>query len=301
MHAMLPASRLAELENDRQVRYVSPNRPLRHLLNNSAGAVNADYARTLGFDGSGIGVAVIDSGIHVDSDLQASKGSKRVVASFDLVGGGTDDKFGHGTHVAGIIAGNGSASNCNNCDVHFRGIAPGVSLINFRVLDQNGQGTDATVMNAINMAISLKSTYNIRVINLSLGRPVYESYKQDPLCQAVEAAWRAGIVVVVAAGNDGRDNSAGTNGYGTITAPGNDPYVLTVGAMNAHGTPDRGDDTMTTYSSKGPSAIDHIVKPDIVAPGNKVTSLQATGATLPKQLPSNRPRSELIQQERAAA
>src|SRR5580704_9865832 len=93
--------------------------------------------------------------------------------------------------------------------------------------------------------------------------------QQDPLCQAVEAAWKAGIVVVVAAGNDGRDNSQGTNGYGTITAPGNDPYVITVGAMNTMGTPDRSDDVMTTYSSRGPTAIDHIVKPDIVAPGNK--------------------------------
>ena len=80
-------------------------------------------------------------------------------------------------------------------------------------------GTDSQVIAAIQMAIQLKSTYNIRVINLSLGRPVYESYKLDPLCQAVEQAWKAGIVVVVAAGNDGRDNSVGTNGYGTITAP----------------------------------------------------------------------------------
>ena len=141
------------------------------------------------------------------------------------------------------------------------------------MLDQNGQGTDAAVINAIMGAIAVKNLYNIRIINLSLGRPVYESYALDPLCQAVEAAWKAGIVVVVAAGNDGRDNSAGTDGYGTINAPGNDPYVITVGAMNAHGTPDRGDDTMTSYSSKGPTAIDHIVKPDIMAPGNHVISL----------------------------
>jgi len=109
------------------------------------------------------------------------------------------------------------------------------------------------------------------------------------LCQAVEAAWNAGIVVVVAAGNDGRDNSFNNNGYGTINAPGNDPYVITVGAMNTMGTPDRSDDVMTTYSSKGPTAIDHIVKPDIVAPGNKVISLQAQGSTLVKEYPANIP------------
>ncbi len=99
-----------------------------------------------------------------------------------------------------------------------RGITPAANLIDLRVLDQNGSGTESAVIAAIEQSIALRAKYNIRVINLSLGRPVYESYKVDPLCQAVEAAWNAGIVVVVAAGNDGRDNSWGTNGYGTITA-----------------------------------------------------------------------------------
>ena len=102
----------------------------------------------------------------------------------------------------------------------------------------------------------MKAQYNIRVINLSLGRPVYESAAQDPLCQAVEAAWKAGIVVVVAAGNDGRDNDAGTSGYGTINAPGNATlYVITVGAMNTRATTDRTDDVMASYSSKGSHAF----------------------------------------------
>src|SRR5205823_3016924 len=91
-------------------------------------------------------------------------------------------------------------------------------------------------------------------------------------CQATEAAWKAGIVVVAAAGNDGRNNSADTEGYGTIAAPGNDPYVITVGAMKTAGTGDRSDDQVASYSSKGPSSIDHIVKPDLVAPGNKIVS-----------------------------
>ena len=146
---------------------------------------------------------------------------------------------------------------------------------NLRVLDENGNGTDSMVIAAIEQAIALKDTYNIRVINLSLGRPVYESYTQDPLCQAVEQAWKASIVVVVAAGNDGPDNSFGTQGYGTITAPGNDPYVITVGAMKTEGTDARTDDLIASYSSKGPTQIDHIVKPDIVAPGNHVVSLLA--------------------------
>ena len=134
------------------------------------------------------------------------------------------------------------------------GIAPGANLLNFRVLDANGNGSDSSVIAAIEQAIALKNKYNIRVINLSLGRPVFESYTQDPLCQAVEAAWKAGIVVVVAAGNDGRDNSFGNEGYGTIMAPGNDPYVITVGAMRSMGTPSRTDDLVASYSSKGPIA-----------------------------------------------
>src|SRR5207253_5239421 len=131
-----------------------------------------------------------------------------------------------------------------------RGVAPYAKIVNLRVLNVNGVGTDSAVIQVIYCAIRLKAKYNIRVMNLSLGRRVFESYTQDPLCQAVEAAWNAGIVVVVAAGNDGRDNSFGNNGYGTINAPGNDPYVITVGAMNTMGTPDRSDDVMTTYSSK---------------------------------------------------
>src|SRR5713226_4638393 len=130
----------------------------------------------------------------------------------------------------------------------------------------------------IDQAVALKSKYNIRVINLSLGRPIYESYTLDPLCQAVEKAWESGIVVVVAAGNGGRDNSQGTEGYGTIMAPANDPYVITVGAMKDMRTLTRGDDLIASYSSKGPTLIDHVVKPDIVAPGNRIISLIQTGS-----------------------
>jgi len=189
--------------------------------------------------------------------------------------------------VAGIIAGSGKSSSCPNCTRTLKGIAPAATLLDLRVLDQNGSGKDSSVIAAIQQAIRLKGRYNIRVINLSLGRPVYESYKQDPLCQAVEAAWRAGIVVVVAAGNSGRDNSQGTDGYATIAAPGNDPYVITVGAMKTMGTADRQDDRIASYSSKGPTLIDHIVKPDIVAPGNRVVSLLADTSDLTQAYPQN--------------
>jgi serine protease AprX len=115
-------------------------------------------------------------------------------------------------------------------------------------------------------------------MNLSLGRRVFESYTQDPLCQAVEAAWNAGIVVVVAAGNNGRDDTFHTSGYGMINAPGNDPYVITVGAMKTIETLSRSDDLIASYSSKGPTLIDHVVKPDLVAPGTGTESLSVPKA-----------------------
>src|SRR6266849_524356 len=280
------------INKDSNVKYVSLDRPLKGAMNLAVPAVGADIARSLGYDGTGVGVAVIDSGVNSVLDLMQAGGSKtsRIVFSqnFDPSTTTTSDLYGHGTHVAGIIAGNGGSSSCANCDVTFRGIAPNANIINLRALDQNGSATDSTVIAAIQQAIALKSQYNIRVINLSLGRGVFESYTLDPLDQAVEQAWNAGIVVVVAAGNYGRDNSSNNNGYGTITAPGNDPYVITVGAMKTMGTASRADDLIATYSSKGPTMLDHVVKPDLVAPGNLlISSLASTSATLYGSFPGN--------------
>jgi len=199
----------------------------------------------------------------------------------------TGDAYGHGSHVAGIVGSNGDGSV-------YIGMAPAVNLINLRVLDQNGHGTDSSVIQGIDAAIALAKTYNIRVINLSLGREVFEPAALDPLCQAAEAAWKAGIVVVAAAGNQGRNNSAGNNGYGTIGAPGNDPYVITVGAMKSQGTTTRSDDTIASYSSKGPTKFDHYAKPDIVAPGNKIVSTMEGGTTLSNLFPANRVDSDFF-------
>lgn len=214
----------------------------------------------------------------VQLQMNTCNGSSSEMWTLNLSAG---DAYGHGQHIAGIIASSGAGCNGSTCLHTIKGVAPGVNLINLQVLDANGEAQDSTVIAAINTAIQLKNTYNIRVINLSLGRPVFESYQQDPLCQAVEAAWKAGIVVVVAAGNEGRDNAEGNQGYGTINSPGNDPYVITVGAMKTNGTYGRSDDTVASYSSKGPSLVDNIVKPDIVAPGNQVVSLLPQSSTMP--------------------
>src|SRR6266566_480769 len=280
------------ISKDPNIKYISLDRPLQGAMNNAVPAVGADIAHNLGYDGTGVGVAVIDSGVNSVWDLTQAGNNKasRIVYSqnFDPSANTTNDLYGHGTHVAGIIAGNGGSSTCGNCDVTFRGIAPNANIVNLRALDQNGSATDSTVIAAIQQAITLKSLYNIRVINLSLGRGIFESYTLDPLCQAAEQAWKAGIVVVVAAGNYGRDNSNNNNGYGTITAPGNDPYVITVGAMKTMETASRADDLIATYSSKGPTMLDHVVKPDLVAPGNLIVSdLASTADTLYSAYPAN--------------
>ena len=287
----VPVSMLAELANDPNVAYITPDRHQKMAANpvteEFATAVQADVAASqYGFDGTGIGVAVIDSGIADHPDLHGANGASRVVysQSFVFLNSSTTDQFGHGTHVAGLVGGNGASSgSANGYAATYAGMAPNVNLINLRVLDQNGFGTDSQVIAAIQQAINLKNTYNIRVISMSLGRPVFESYTLDPVDQAVEAAWKAGIVVVAAAGNNGRFSL--TNGFGTIGVPANDPAVITVGATMTETTNTRVDDQIASYSSKGPTTIDHIVKPDLVAPGNRMVSLRAAGSTLDTLFP----------------
>lgn len=282
-HLKVPAWTIPLISAMPSVKYVSPVRPVQKMLDVTDATVGATTAWNYGWNGTGVGVAVIDSGINAQSP---EFGSRVVYSESFIAGLDASDQYGHGTHVAGIIGANGVDSTGSGFTRTFKGIAPNVNLIDLRVLDANGAGTEANVIAAIQRAIQLKSTYNIRVINLSLGRPVYESYTLDPLCQAVEAAYQAGIVVVAAAGNNGRDNTYGENGYGTILAPGNDPYIITVGAMNTKGTTYRWDDVIASYSSKGPTLIDHIVKPDVVAPGNAIVSVMASpNATLPTEYP----------------
>ena len=287
--AQLDGDQIVNLSNNASVTYISPDRPLGTLSNDAAAAINASAAWKSNYTGSGIGVALIDSGVNSHRDLNTTGllQLSRVVYNQSFVPGNssTADQYGHGTHIAGLIAGNGASSTGLVYSKTFKGIAPNAKIINLRVLDQNGTATDSTVIAAIQKAISLKSTYNIRVINLSLGRGVFESYKLDPLCQAVENAWQNGIVVVVAAGNFGRYQP--TDGYATVTSPGNDPYALTVGSMKPMDTATRTDDLIASYSSKGPTLIDHIVKPDIVAPGNLLISTETSNTALYSAEPSN--------------
>jgi serine protease AprX len=287
----IPVSALAALEADPDVVSVTIDHPLSLMDDTTDDVIGADSAWNSGFTGAGIGVAVIDSGIN-DSNLDlwdSTQTSSRVVYHQDFTGtasnntsGANYDLYGHGTHVAGIIAGNGYLSGGE-----YAGVAPAATLIDLRALDANGAGSDSNVIAAIQQAIALKNAYNIRVINLSLGRDIPVSYTLDPLCQAVEAAWNNGIVVVVAAGNYGRLDVNGSNGFGTVTAPGNDPFVITVGATKSNGSSLASAETKASYSSKGPTTYDHVVKPDLMAPGHGIVSLAALGATLESQYPND--------------
>lgn len=184
------------------------------------------------------------------------------------------DGWGHGTHVSGIIAANGAGSGSS-----WAGMAPGAGIISVRVLDQTGTGNASDVIAGLDWIYQNKDQYGIRVANVSLGHPVYESVSTDPLVQAVEFLWDAGVVVVCSAGN------SGANGYGTVSSPGSSPKVITVGSLTHWGTADPSDDSISSFSSRGPTLLDHFVKPDLVAPGNRIVSVGAGNSGLHTILP----------------
>jgi serine protease AprX len=282
----LPNFVIRKLAERSEVLSIHYDRPTSGEMNRVAVTVGARAAQLeFGYTGAGIGVAVIDSGItgwHDDLTYQGSssvvkvQNGQRVAAFVDFVNGrpGAYDDNGHGTHVAGIIAGNGYDSLGARA-----GIAPSAHLVGLKVLDDRGRGVISDVIAALDWAIANKTKYNIRVVNLSVGAAVTESYLTDPLTLAAKRAVDAGIVVVTAAGNLGR-NADGQTQYGAITSPGNAPWVLTVGASSHEGTVYRMDDVIAKYSSRGPTAIDFHAKPDVVAPGTGLVSLADAATTM---------------------
>ena len=233
--------------------------------------------------GTGVGVAVIDSGIAPSSVF-----GNRIVAFYDFTGGvgvptAANDQYGHGTHVAGLIGGSSSPSAGA-----YPGVATNVNLIGLKVLDRNGQGYTSSVITALEFATMNRALLGIDVINLSLGHPILESNTTDPLVLAVEAASRAGIVVVASAGNFGTDPTTGQVGYAGITSPGDAPSAITVGAVNINGTPTRIDDVVAPYSSRGPTWYNGQAKPDVVAPGHALTAVSNANCALYQQYPNSR-------------
>ncbi|MDQ6788261.1 MAG: S8 family serine peptidase, partial [Acidobacteriota bacterium] len=293
----LPLSAINALAQSGTVNYMSPNRPVSILAGHLDTTTGAEAVRSQPWtsnrsaytlDGTGIGVAIVDSGLYeAHQSFKNNGGASRIVFSKNFVTTSTttDDQFGHGTHVAGIAAGNGTSSSGAKV-----GIAPNANIINLKVLDNNGRGQTAWLLNALQWLIDNNKTYNIRVANFSLGGIAVDSYMNDPICRKVEELSAQGVLVVAAAGNNGK-NSLGQKIYGQIHSPGNDPSALTVGASNTKDTNWRGDDGVTTYSSRGPTRsfytnangvkiYDNATKPDLIAPGNRIISTEAPNGQL---------------------
>jgi len=289
----LNAAEIASLAVDPTVKYitldarmlpVSCSAPLGSCDLNSiypqAIKATEDWSRRAGATGQGVGVAVVDTGIAPKPDFLNAAGGNRIVAqvSEDANSSGFSDGYGHGTHVAGIIGGNSWWNPDPALQGQYIGVAPEANLINVKVSDDQGMTYMSDVINGIDWAIANRKAYNIRVLNLSLESTVPESYTTSLLDAEVEKAWFNGILVVAAAGNNGPNSE--------LYAPGNDPFVLTVGASDPNNTVRTNDDTLAPWSSYGRTQ-DGFSKPDVVAPGRYITSVLASpSSVLAQEFPS---------------
>ncbi len=285
--ATIRGASIIALSNDPDVAFIYADARMQAKFDPQAGAalltepgqieVGAPAAWSqYGVTGHGVGVAIVDSGIYAHPDLAG-----RVVAAIDLTSASPQvspvplgDPGGHGTHVAGLVAGDGTASGGA-----YTGIAPGANLIDVRVINGNGGSNVSTILAGLQWVLANRLTYNIRVVNLSLGAPEQTGYRLNPLDTAVEVMTFAGITVVVSAGNAGST-------CGTITMPGDDPFVITVGGADDNGTTTIADDTIAPWSSCGPTTYDRLAKPDLVAPGRRMVSLRSPGSALDVLLPT---------------
>ncbi len=219
-------------------------------------------------NGSGVGVAVIDTGVVSVPDL---KNHVAYRVDFTPEHDGLD-RYGHGTHMAGIVVGDGTASNGR-----YTGVAPGAHLISLKVAGYDGATDVSVIIAALQWAVLHKAQFNIRVLNLSFGTDSRQPYVIDPLDFAVEQVWRAGIAVVVSAGNRGP-------GAGSIDKPADDPYVITVGAVDTKQTSTTSDDSVAPFSARGPTH-DGFAKPDVVAPGISIVSTRDPNSTVDQEHP----------------
>lgn len=223
--------------------------------------LRADYAHRNGITGRGVTVAVMDTGItrHPDFD-------NRILKFVDFTQGRNRmyDDNGHGSHVTGIIAGNGRMSHGL-----YSGIAPEAKLFVMKVLDRKGNGNTYQVLKAIDYMIANRDQYGIRILNISVGMlPTANEQEKHNLMQAVEKAWKNGIVVVAAAGNNGP-------GRNTVTIPGQCKSIITVGSIDDYVPHGKG--LRAGYSGRGPTEC-CVVKPEILAPGTVIKSCSARGS-----------------------
>jgi serine protease AprX len=238
--------------------------------------VNAKRLWNEGIHGRSVTVALLDTGVYAQHpDL-----GNRVIHCEDfsherLTDAHCDDTFGHGTFMAGLMAGNGNSSNGT-----YVGTAPRARIVSVKVAGFDGSTDISKILAGIQWIVAHKDTYGIRVLNLSLGSDSGQDYRLSPLDFAVERAWQAGIVAVVSAGNSGPKAQ-------TVHKPGDDPYVVTVGASNDEGTQSVKDDRVPVFSSRGPTRANGFVKPDVVAPGVKTVSLRSPGSAIDQKYGSD--------------
>jgi serine protease AprX len=279
----VPRSAMSSLSRVQGVRAVTEDAAVEMAAVSASHAPSAIYPQVVGANklwsqgitGRRVTVGVIDTGINrTHPDLKG-----RVIAGVDFSGENApyNDRFGHGTFVAGIIAGNGASSAGK-----YKGVAPGARLVSIKIAGRDGSSDVSHILAALQWAVSFKDTYNIRVLNLSLGTNSTQPYRLSPLNFAVERAWDKGIAVVVSASN------RGVNGSRTITKPGDDPLVITVGATDDKRTAGKSDDVMAGFSGMGPTAADGIRKPDVVAPGRSVIGLRAVESKIDRTYPTSR-------------
>jgi serine protease AprX len=292
--ATIDAGRLDDLTEAVALRTISLDRPM-HLMGagDPASTLKSVYPKSVratdawksNYTGRGVTVALIDTGVADVPDL-AGRIVRVEQDPTDAITGtthpcvnlsgesGCGDSYGHGTFIAGIIAGNGASSGGA-----WKGVAPEAKIVSIKIAGRDGAADVSNILAAIQWAVSFKDKYGIRVMNLSLGTDSTQSYRTDPLNYAVERAWHAGITVVVSASNRGP-------GAQTISKPGDDPFVITVGAVDDRETTGVGDDRLPNFSGRGPTAADGIAKPDVVAPGARLVSLRAVGSEIDTRFPN---------------
>ena len=247
--------------------------------------IEADALHMEGLDATGVTVAVVDTGLWDESPwlkndmFNQERFMVRYDAIADAIVSNLHDRSGHGTHVTSVmLSGRRSLDETDDFTGAYNGIAPGADIVAVRAFDENGMGTYRDVIRGIEFVVENKDVYNIRVLNLSFSATPQSHYWDDPLNQAVMRAWKAGIVVVASAGNNGPDPM-------TIGVPGNVPYIITVGAMTDNFTPkDPTDDMLAKFSAAGPTA-EGFVKPDLVAPGGHMLGLMKKDSELAKNHP----------------
>jgi len=252
----------------------NPAKAIRHLGQPLQSVIGADAAWMRGVTGRGVGVAVVDTGVAGYLGDFAGAAGSRVTASVvtNPCASDADDHVGHGTHVAGLIAGNSLGLGGPALSGRYMGVAPEADVISVKVSDDGGDTTVLDVIYGLQFVVEHRRDLGIRVVNLSLASSVAESYRSDPLDAAAEAAWLAGVVVVTASGNDGSASNA------VSFAPGNDPFVITAGAIDDRGTSNPQDDGLPSWSSRGVTQ-DGFAKPEVLAPGSGLVATLAPGSS----------------------